>query len=165
MRKFVFSVFAAVTVASTAFGARPVAPSDARMVFHVGPGFLVGGGSVEPGVGVGFAKRVTRIPIHVGLDSGVFFRTSPSINFIIPVLPMVYYRFPTNAEVVPTLGLGLGPIFAFGNGAKTVDFMLMVNPGFEFYLDTDMDLFFRSSLGFVGSSFVFYPQIGATFRM
>lgn len=162
MRRTLFSILTVFLIQSQA---RAAGPSDASMVFHVGPGFLVGGGNAEPGVGLGFAKKVTRIPIHVGLDTGVFFLTSPNINFIIPVLPMVYYRFPTNAEVVPTLGLALGPVFAFGTGAKTVDFMLMVNPGFQFYLDNDMDLFFRSSLGFVGSTFVFYPQLGATFRI
>ncbi len=140
-------------------------PSDSRTVFQVGPGFQVSGASAIPGVGVGAARRLSaKMPLYLGIESGVFFNTIGLLTFQIPILPMVFYRFPINAEIVPTLGMGLGPLISFG-GFNRVEFMMMINPGFQFYLDTDMDLFFRSSLGIIGSSFAFYPQIGATFRM
>lgn len=161
MRKGLVAFFTVLTVYGSAWAR---GPSDAPLAVHLGPGFLVGGGVVEPGVGVGLVKRVTRIPIRIGVDAGVFFLRNP-VTFILPILATVYYRFPTRAEVIPTIGLSFGPVIGIGSGAKAVNLMVLASPGFQFYMDADMDLFFRSSLGFMGSSFVFYPQIGATFRM
>lgn len=146
--------------------ARGLGPSDSTTVVHVGPAFLVAGASVGPGVGIAIARKIAqRAPVYLGLDSGLFMQASPVLNIYIPFLPMVYYRFATNAQLVPFLGMGLGPVFTIGSGAKLLDFMMMVYPGFQFNLDPEMDLFFRSGLGFRGSSFTFFPQIGATFKL
>jgi len=164
IRQMALILWLSASFGQSALGA---GPSEANAVVHIGPGAMVAGAAVGPGVGIAVARKIAqRAPVYLGLDSGMFFQASPDLNVIVPLLPMVYYRFGgAGAQLIPTLGLALGPVFSVGANAKFLDFMMLVTPGFQFHLDNEMDLFFRTSVGIRGSVITFFPQLGATFKL
>jgi len=141
--------------------------SGASRVGHVGPGFIVAGSMSAPGVGISgsFNLIKSRRDLYFGIDSGFFVQTAPGVGFLVPAVVMAYERFPMSRTIVPTLGMGMGIVLGFGNGNKLVEFMLLINPGFEFMLTQSVDLFFRTNVGLFGLNVTFYPQVGVAMRI
>jgi hypothetical protein len=140
--------------------------SGAPRVLHVGLGYIVAGSMGAPGIGVLGSGNLIRSKrdLYFGIDSGVFVQTAPGAGVLIPIVAMAYERFSMSNTIVPTLGMGLGILMGFGNGNKLIEFMMLLNPGFEFMLTRSMDIFFRTNVGLVGLNFAFYPQAGVSVR-
>ncbi len=141
-------------------------PSAGNRVFHLGPGFLVAGSTATPGAGVLFSGKVFKgmNEVYLGLESGIFFQTSASVSFLIPVLATVYYRFPSSSTVVPVIGAAAGVVLNVG-GPSLLGLMFMGSPGFYVNVTPKLDLLFRSALGLVGGAFNFYPHLAAVFYL
>ncbi len=139
--------------------------SEEGTLMNLGAGFLIGGGSAAPGVGVGFSTRITsRAPVYLGVDTGSYFYSSP-FAWVIPIMPMVKYMFYGNTPFVPTLGLSMGPVFGIGSGVSAVSFGMFFKPGVQFNVNHDFNIFFEPRLGVIGSSFIFDPEISALFHI
>jgi hypothetical protein len=139
--------------------------AEGGTLMNLGAGFLIGGGSAAPGVGVSLSTRITsRAPVYLGVDTGSYFYSSP-FAWILPIMPMVKYLFYGNTPFVPTLGLSMGPVFGIGSGASAVSFGMLFKPGIQFNVNHDFDISFEPRLGVIGSNFIFDPEISALFHI
>lgn len=141
-------------------------PGAAPRNIQIGFGSLVSGAVGNPGVGVTLVgKPFQGLPnVYAGLDTGLFIQTTPATSFLLPVMAVAYYRFPIAVAISPTLGVAVGGILGLGGSARFLDFMVMLNPGFQCTITDSLDLFFRSSLGLVGAAATFYPELGVALR-
>jgi hypothetical protein len=98
----------------------------------------------------------------VGLDSGLFLTTGP-FAIQIPLMPMItaYYKSSTSLQL--HIGVAFGPYISLGGGSA-FSLAMWFKPGISFVVSS-FRAFFEIRSGVIGSAFVFYPQLGATFRI
>lgn len=125
----------------------------------------IGGGSTLPGLTFSVGAMVAReVHLYVGGDFGMFFTTGP-FAMIFTVFPSAYFKIPAAPKFTPRIGLSLGPVFSTGGGLSAVRFGLLFKPGIDVMLSNKIALNFEGRLGVFDSSFVFIPQLGATFTL
>lgn len=142
-----------------------MAPSTT--ILSVGPALEIPGeGKALPGFSFSAATPVSStVPLYVGADAGFYLDTADKFKGNIPVMAVMYLEFATGGRVHPLLGVSAGPVFGVGEGQKSVQFGMLLKPGLNISLSNDIDLNIESRLGVYGSTFVYLPQIAASFTI
>lgn len=139
----------------------------------VSPGLLVGSGITAFNMDINAVTRVTHdLPIYVGLDTGLMFYSAGvapfSATFVgVPLMATGIYKFhiPTNPTIHPYAGLAMGIHLSFSSLSNRVLFEMLFRPGVSFDVAKNISLGVETRFGILESSFVFNPQVGATFAL
>lgn len=139
----------------------------------VAPGLLVASGITAFSIDINAVTRVTHdLPIYVGLDTGMMFYSvgvSPLSATVVglPLMATGIYKFhiPTNPTIHPYAGMSMGINMLFSSLANRVVFEMLFRPGVNFDLAKNFSLGVETRFGVLDGSFVFSPQVGATFSL
>lgn len=139
-------------------------------LFHLAPaaGLIIVRSAAAPGVALQFGARVVkRLPLHLTLDSGVFFFGGGAIAYgnsvyryggqvVVPILFGMDYEFHLPRSPVSfAAGVNFGPVVA-----DDVVFGMQFRPALYVNLDRGIDFNFEPRFGVLGSAFAFTPQLG-----
>jgi hypothetical protein len=85
----------------------------------------------------------------------------------LPLMATGIYKFnlPSNPTIHPYAGMSMGINMLFSSLANRVVFEMLFRPGVNFDVARNFSLGVETRFGVLDGSFVFSPQVGATFNL